>query len=41
MVRLKGEIRNRFNLISDKRFKIFEQNRENLMKIGWNIRKLL
>ena len=33
-VEFKGELRNRFNLISDERVKKFEQNSENLMKIG-------
>ena len=33
-------IRNRFNLISEERVKIFKQNSENVMKIGWKIRKL-
>ena len=37
---LKGELRNRFNLISEERIKFCEQNSENLMKIGWKIRKL-
>ena len=37
---LKGEIRNRFILISEERVNIFEQNSENLMKISWKIRKL-
>ena len=37
---LKGEIRNRFNIISEERVKFSEQNSENLMKIGWKIRKL-
>ena len=38
---LKEEIHNRFNLISEERVKThFEQNSENLMKIGWKIRKL-
>ena len=32
-----GEIWNRFNLISEERVKSFEQNSENLMKIGWKI----
>ena len=36
----KGELRNRFNLISEERVKFCEQNSENLMKIGWKIRKL-
>ena len=31
---IKGEIQNRFNLILEDRVKIFEQNSENLMKIG-------
>ena len=37
---IKGELRNRFNLISEERVKFCEQNSENLMKIGWKIRKL-
>ena len=37
---IKGGIQNRFNLISEKRVKNFEQNSENLMKISWKIRKL-
>ena len=37
---LKGELRNRFNIISEERVKFSEQNSENLMKIGWKIRKL-
>ena len=37
---VKEEIQNRFNLISEERVKYFEQNSENLMKIGWKIRKL-
>ena len=37
----KGEIRNRFKLISEEKVKIYEQNSENLMKIGWKIRKLM
>ena len=36
----KGEVRNWFNLISEERVKKIEQNSENLMKIGWKIRKL-
>ena len=32
-----GEIRNSFNLFSEERINIFEQNSENLMKIGWKI----
>ena len=36
----KEEIRNRFNLISEKRVNMFEQNSERLMKISWKIRKL-
>ena len=39
-VSIKEEIRNRFNLISEERVKNFEQNSENLTKIGWKIRKL-
>ena len=30
----KGELRNRFKLISEERVKFCEQNSENLMKIG-------
>ena len=37
---IKGEFRNWFNLISEERVKKIEQNSENLMKIGWKIRKL-
>ena len=37
---VKGEIRNRFNLNFRKRVKFFKHNSENLMKIGWKIRKL-
>ena len=37
---IKEEIQTRFNLISEERVKILEQNSENLMKIGWKIRKL-
>ena len=37
---LKGEIRNKFNLISGERVNIFEQNSENFMKSSWQIRKL-
>ena len=37
---IKGELRNRFNMISEERVKFSEQNSENLMKIGWKIRKL-
>ena len=36
----KEELHNRFNLISEKRVKIVKHNSENLMKIGWKIRKL-
>ena len=36
----KEEIQTRFNLISEERVQKFEQNSENLMKIGWKIRKL-
>ena len=36
----KEELHNRFNLISEERVKIFKHNSENLMKIGWKIRKL-
>ena len=37
---LKEELHNRFNLISEERVKFFKHNSENLMKIGWKIRKL-
>ena len=37
---LKEELHNRFNLISEERVNIFKHNSENLMKIGWKIRKL-
>ena len=36
----KEELHNRFNLISEERVKISKHNSENLMKIGWKIRKL-
>ena len=36
----KGEVRSWSNLISEERVKFSEQNSENLMKIGWKIRKL-
>ena len=36
----KGEIRNRFDLISEERVKMSKQSSENLMKISWKIRKL-
>ena len=36
----KEELHNRFNLISEERVNIFKHNSENLMKIGWKIRKL-
>ena len=36
----KEELHNRFNLISEERVKNFKHNSENLMKIGWKIRKL-
>ena len=36
----KEELHNRFNLISEERVQIFKHNSENLMKIGWKIRKL-
>ena len=38
--KLKGEVRSWCNLISEERVKFSEQNSENLMKIGWKIRKL-
>ena len=34
------DFRNRFNLISEERVNFFKHNSENLMKIGWKIRKL-
>ena len=37
---LKGEVRSWSNLILEERVKFSEQNSENLMKIGWKIRKL-
>ena len=37
---VKGEVRSWSNLISEERVKFSEQNSENLMKIGWKIRKL-
>ena len=37
---LKDVIRNRFNFILEERVKFSEQNSENLMKIGWKIRRL-
>ena len=37
---IKGEVQSWFNLISEERVKFSEQNSENLMKIGWKIRKL-
>ena len=37
---VKEELHNRFNLISEERVKLFKHNSENLMKIGWKIRKL-
>ena len=37
---VKEELHNRFNSISEERVKIFKHNSENLMKIGWKIRKL-
>ena len=33
-------LNNGFNLISEERVKLYEQNSENLMKICWKIRKL-
>ena len=36
----KEELHNRFNLISEERVNISKHNSENLMKIGWKIRKL-
>ena len=37
---IKGEVRSWSDLISEERVKFSEQNSENLMKIGWKIRKL-
>ena len=37
---VKGEVRSCSNLISEERVKFSEQNSENVMKIGWKIRKL-
>ena len=37
---LKEELHNWFNLILEERVKIFKHNSENLMKIGWKVRKL-
>ena len=37
---LKEELHNRFNSISEERVNIFKHNSENLMKIGWKVRKL-
>ena len=37
---VKGEVRSWSNLISEERVKFSEQNSENLIKIGWQIRKL-
>ena len=37
---IKGEVRSWSNLIWEERVKFSEQNSENLMKIGWKIRKL-
>ena len=37
-VSFKGEIRNRFNLISEERVNNFEHNSEKFIKIGWKIR---
>ena len=37
---VKDVIRNRFNFILEERVTFSEQNSENLMKIGWKIRKL-
>ena len=37
---VKGELHNRFNLLSEERVKFVEQNDEKLKEIGWNIRKL-
>ena len=36
----KEELHNRFNLSLEERVKNFKNNSENLMKIGWKIRKL-
>ena len=40
LVLIKGEVQSWSNLISEERVKFSEQNSENLMKIGWKIRKL-
>ena len=40
LVALKGKSGTGFNLMPEERVNIFEQNCENLMKIGWKIRKL-
>ena len=40
LFKIKEELHNRFNLISEERVKISKHNSENLMKIGWKIRKL-
>ena len=37
---IKEELRNRFNLSLEERATFFKHNSENLMKIGWKIRKL-
>ena len=37
---VKEELHNRFNLSLEERVKKFKHNSENLMKIGWKIRKL-
>ena len=34
VIKLEGEIQNRFKLISEERVNIFKQNSKNLMKIG-------
>ena len=38
--KIKEELHNRFNLISEERVTNLKHNSENLMKIGWKIRKL-
>ena len=40
MKSLKGNSGTRFKIISEERVKFYEQNSENLMKIGWKIKKL-
>ena len=40
LLSVKGEVRSWYNLILEERVKFSEQNSENLMKIGWKVRKL-